>query len=50
MKILAGGQAFKLFPDLPEKLGADAYAGDCIDAVMTGNNLNDRNCRFVPEF
>lgn len=39
MKILAGGQAFKLFPDLPEKLGADAYAGDCINAVMKGNNL-----------
>jgi len=39
MKILAGGQAFKLFPDLPEKLGADAYAVDCIDAVITGNNL-----------
>lgn len=39
MKILAGGQAFKLFPDLPEKFGADAYAVDCIDAVITGNNI-----------
>jgi methanogenic corrinoid protein MtbC1 len=42
MKILAGGQAFKLFPDLPEKLGADAYAIDCIDAVTAGNNLTER--------
>ncbi|HNX22556.1 MAG TPA: cobalamin B12-binding domain-containing protein [Spirochaetota bacterium] len=39
MKILAGGQAFKLFPDLPEILGADAYAKDCYDAVITGRNL-----------
>ena len=39
MKILAGGQAFKLFPDLPEILGADEYAADFIDAVIAGRRL-----------
>ncbi len=39
MKILAGGQAFKIFPDLPEFLGADEYAADCNEAVKAGRRL-----------
>lgn len=42
MKILAGGQAFNLVPDLPEILGADGYASHCLDAVITGNHLTDK--------
>jgi len=43
MKILAGGQAFNLFPDLPEIVGADAYATDCYEAVTAGRRLTDEN-------
>jgi methanogenic corrinoid protein MtbC1 len=39
MKILAGGQAFKPVPDLPEILGIDMYAPDCIKAVSAGEQL-----------
>ncbi|PKL15839.1 MAG: hypothetical protein CVV49_19380 [Spirochaetae bacterium HGW-Spirochaetae-5] len=39
MKILAGGQAFKLFPDLPGIFGVDEYAADCISAVTAGRGL-----------
>lgn len=39
MKILAGGQAFKLFHDLPGILGVDGYAEDCNGAVIEGRRL-----------
>ncbi len=41
MKILVGGQAFNLFPDLPAFIGADAYAANCLIAVETGERLRE---------
>ena len=39
VKILVGGYPFNLSPDLWQKLGADAYASNALDAVKTASTL-----------
>jgi methanogenic corrinoid protein MtbC1 len=39
MKILAGGSAFSLLPDVPQKIGADGIVTNCKEAALWGMNI-----------
>ena len=39
IKIIAGGQAFRPFPDLPQILGADGYSDSCTSAALLADKL-----------
>lgn len=39
MKILAGGRAFSLFPDIPATMGADGYVKSCQDASLWARSM-----------